>query len=832
MTTMRALPAFASLLLVGLGAIGLPPSPERAALDRVLDTLEGADRFSFVVVGDTQDDGTTGGGINDNLWPHLALDINAHGPSFALFAGDLVSGSSSLGTTQAQWADWEQATSGLNCVRYMVPGNHDMYGGQGSNAAWRNAFPWLPTSNSPAGEGGISYWFDVGNTRVVSVTTDYPSGGGLPNQSWLDGVLAASADMEHVFVFSHRPIMFSTSEATGGSGGALWQSLLAADVDAYFSGHWHRYQPDRIGAGGDTWEVVIGTGGGWQGFDPIRPYQQIPGFLLVEVDGEVATGTFYGDADGDGSHDDAFDSFEIRGAAPPATGLVASLDFEQDSLHDHAPAPLGRHFPGVMLGDAALGEGIGGSGGLHLDGDGDGLEVGRIDDYRLSLNGDLTLALFARADSLGPDLYDNLLLSYGTADYYVEDEETNFSYWWNLAPSGHQVLFWEHGNGSNVTVSSSVPFPISPGEVHHLAVTRDATAMQVRFFVDGAQLGDPVPFAQLPTSGGRGMLYVGSPPPDYVDSTTEFDGVLDEVRILNEVLDAGQISALATPAPPPPPNRHLWADGFEATTAADWVYLDGVDGWSSETIGTSGTAWVGDSSWIAPFEGEYSLVAASDGAEARGSSWRLLDEVFQPGFSYTLSVQVRQRESFTTHSGPALFLYGEGTSLGAGGEGAGALASERIPLSGELTGSWRRMECHYTATADDAGKRIGVQLYGQASVVFDDLRLEAGGPSFEVTGFASGQVASFQLSGCEPASQGLFAYSLAGPGPTPTAFGPVGLSGPIEVLLTLGADPSGTVAFGVPLPPGIGGLAVWMQAAEITASAEVWLGNPLALTVQ
>ena len=33
---------------------------------------------------------------------------------------------------------------------------------------------------------------------------------------------------------------------------------MGHDVTALFTGHWHRYQPSRLGAGGDSWE----TGGG------------------------------------------------------------------------------------------------------------------------------------------------------------------------------------------------------------------------------------------------------------------------------------------------------------------------------------------------------------------------------------------------------------------------------------------------------------------------------------------------------------------------------------------------------------------------------------------
>jgi hypothetical protein len=46
----------------------------------------------FVVVGDSQDNGSTGGGINDNVWLQMAHDMNSHAPAFALFPGDLVAG--------------------------------------------------------------------------------------------------------------------------------------------------------------------------------------------------------------------------------------------------------------------------------------------------------------------------------------------------------------------------------------------------------------------------------------------------------------------------------------------------------------------------------------------------------------------------------------------------------------------------------------------------------------------------------------------------------------------------------------------------------------------
>ena len=541
-----------ALCLLAAGAHWHRLETEPAVLDqagaerRLLETTSGGS-LRFVVVGDTQDNGNTGGGINDEVWPRMALDMNAHEPAFALFCGDLVSGGS-LGLTQNQWQDWLQATAPFNGLRYMTPGNHDMYGGSGSVTAWGQNFPWLPTANSPAGEEGTSYFFDAGNSRFISVTTDYESGGGAPNQSWLDSVLQASAGFEHVFVFSHRPVMFSSVESTGGSSGAFWQSLVGSDVAAYFSGHWHRYQPDRIGAGGDTWETVIGTGGGWQGFEPIRPYQQVKGYLLVEVDGTEATGTFYADADGDGNFDDALDSYVIASATPEPRGLVAEYRFDDGTASDSAPAPLGKQVHGALHGQASIGAGLSGTGALVLDGDDDFVEAGAIGDYNLSLNADLSISVFASYRSLAGGTWDNNLLSYGTSDYYTQDEETNYSYSLGLSSSGSLTSFWEYGNGSNVSVTSTVAAQVAADQTHHYAMTRDAESMTVRFYVDGQQLGQPVSFDQLPTGGGRGMLYLGSWDIDDL-SYFEWDGSLDDVRIYNHVLDAAEIAALSRPSP-------------------------------------------------------------------------------------------------------------------------------------------------------------------------------------------------------------------------------------------------------------------------------------------
>ncbi len=505
------------------------------------------DLFQFPVVGDTQTDGDEDS-VNWDVLPQLIDDMNTHDPAFGLFVGDLVGGTGSVSGTVAQWEDFKSATAAFTGQIYAVPGNHDYYGGAGTNEAWADTFDWLPSDNSPPGEERITYWFDYGDSRFISVLTDSITGYvPVTQQAWLDAVLADSAGKDHVFVYTHHPVSFSTESNSGGTGGDFWQSLVANGVAGLFTGHWHRYQPSQLGAGGDTWEQIIGTGGGWTGYDPIREYQQLWGFGLVTVDGGQVTLAFYADDDGDGSYDDLVDSYVMVWDTEPPRGLIAQYLFGDDGLSETAPEPLGRGIDAVGLGDAALAADS--ERGLvpTFDGDGDGLEAGAIDDYVLSINGDLTLSAWARLDQLGGGSWDNALIAYGTGDYYTEDEETNYSYWLSVQADGTLVAFWEHDDGTNVFLTSTEAAAVAEGGWHHFALVRSADGMQVRFYVDGAALGDPVGFPRLPTAGGRGMLYLGMDAVDY--DASYVDGAVDDVCIWDTLLTADEVAALAAGGP-------------------------------------------------------------------------------------------------------------------------------------------------------------------------------------------------------------------------------------------------------------------------------------------
>jgi hypothetical protein len=505
--------------------------------------------LSFVVVGDTQ--AVDGDSVNMDVVPTLVEDMNALAPDLAFFVGDLTNGASSLPRQVEVWEEWIDATSGLECERYAVAGNHDFFPGPGVKEAWADAFDWLPRDTSPAGEEALSYWFDVGDVRFVSILSDGDYGVNVePDNAWLEPVLASSIEKAHVFVFTHHPISWSTYDtAMGGTEGDFWQLLLQYEADALLAGHWHLYQPGQLGGGemagghagsAETWEIIGGLGGGWQGYDPVRESNLGYGFIHVEVAGDTVTARYYRDEDGDGHYDDVADEFDLTYARTRPRGLVAWYPLDAD-LSDEAPAEVGYGIDAVPLGDAALVDDPVRGAVLALDGDGDAAETSVINAYHLSLKGDLTVALWARADALGPGEWDNALLAYATNDYYTEDEETNYAYWLSMQADGRLRAFWEWGDGRDVVLDSSEAVPVD-GTWHQLGFVRDTATQTLTFYADGEALGDPVSFSRLPSGASRGFLYLGA---DTVDNDASYwSGALDEVCLFDRVLTAAEVAAI------------------------------------------------------------------------------------------------------------------------------------------------------------------------------------------------------------------------------------------------------------------------------------------------
>ena len=103
----------------------------------------------------------------------------------------------------------------------------------------------------------------------------------------------------------------------------------------------------------------------------------------------------------------------------------------------------------------------------------------------------------------------------------------------------------------------------------------------------------------------------------------------------------------------------------------------------------------------------------------------------------------------------------------------------------------------------------------------------------EVVSLVAGQPAALRLSGCDPSSSAIFAWSLAGNGPSASPFGPVDLSAPIQRLAPVNCDALGVAeATAASLPASAQGLPVWVQAVELYAGGGGRLSLGLDLRVQ
>lgn len=435
------------------------------------------DRFSFIVIADTQQGATPGGTGIDGISPQIIKDAAARNPLFTVFPGDLV------GTGNRQnWTDWLKDTRSLGSNRYIVPGNHDFHPTRGKGMkTWQEVFtdglPWvdkLANTTPPAGEPklvgplldldkedhkagvndrrGVDYYVDHGNTRIISISTDGTNNGTEAtwnppaNLEWFRQVMTAPSTTEktNVIVFTHKPLGFDAFRNNADSGGTSWtwwraisgqdtyNGIESRAADALFCGHYHLYRPGRPDAAkSDTMEIVVGTGGGrLEGRTQMRHH----GFMEIFVDNDRITGWFWGDSNGatDGwRYSEVLDTVVIDpGSGNNYSGQLCRYDFESgNELDDSSIDIISKHYPLQLLGATIANEGEK-RGKVLVTGGNNRAHTSNIKDHNLNLTGDLTISLYAKADNanLTGKPGDNVLLSYGAGapDNYTGSSHTNF----------------------------------------------------------------------------------------------------------------------------------------------------------------------------------------------------------------------------------------------------------------------------------------------------------------------------------------------------------------------------------------------------------------------
>lgn len=92
-------------------------------------------------------------------------------------------------------------------------------------------------------------------------------------------------------------------------------------------------------------------------------------------------------------------------------------------------------------------------------------------------------------------------------------------------------------------------------------------------------------------------------------------------------------------------------------------------------------------------------------------------------------------------------------------------------------------------------------------------------PVLQVANLTAGQVTSLTTTNCTANGAVFVAFSLTGGGPTPTSFGTVSLSQPIELLPAVFANGSGVAVINAGVPAAAGGRTVWIQSLDLSSGA-------------
>lgn len=152
-----------------------------------------------------------------------------------------------------------------------------------------------------------------------------------------------------------------------------------------------------------------------------------------------------------------------------------------------------------------------------------------------------------------------------------------------------------------------------------------------------------------------------------------------------------------------------------------------------------------------------------------------------------------------------------GASSDGGGGGGGRIAIHAADLSG------------FIGRAQAAGGTTGRQAQdGAAGTVFG---LTTAGYLLDVVDFAEGKTASFVVTGAQPNQPQCLLFSLVGTGsvPIPQCNITLGLGVPFFSLLPcINSSSTGMATWRLPIPIGLKGIPVWVQAAECGSVSNVF----------
>ncbi len=232
----------------------------------------------------------------------------------------------------------------------------------------------------------------------------------------------------------------------------------------------------------------------------------------------------------------------------PTAGLVAYWPFNEGSGTATADASgNGRH------GTLVNGTGWTSDPALDFDGADDHVDVGAFD----VAGSALTIAAWIQSRNLANcSSSDCRILSKATGTAEAD-------HWFMLSTiaggSSAVLRFRLKTDGTTTTLISGGGLPEDTWV--HAAAVYDGSTMEL--FLNGVSVGSTPKSGGLSADPGVGVWIGGNPP---LASSKPWDGLIDEVRIYDRALTAGEILAL----PPPGGSTEIFRDGFESGDMRNW----------------------------------------------------------------------------------------------------------------------------------------------------------------------------------------------------------------------------------------------------------------------
>ena len=328
----------------------------------------------------------------------------------------------------------------------------------------------------------------------------------------------------------------------------------------------------------------------------------------------------------------------------------------------------------------------------------------------------ITAWVYARA----PAADDDAIINVSGTD---ETEAENINFYFYINDTNNVLrLEWEHGDGVNDVISSTVAPSITSGQWVHFAATRNTATNEVKFYENGRQLGSTVSYTNDPTGGtsdqrvdiGAETSTCSSP------SDQGFNGTLDDVRIYNYARTPAQIAWDYNRGSPV---AYYAFDECQGTTAYDTapkadIRTSGTNGTinptslGNTTVGTCNSG-VTTEMWDDGSTGKYSSALGFDGSDDNVT----ISSVFGLGTTnVTIATWVYL---FTTSENGAFVKLGD-ESPSNNGYGIGVGASTFDNLGNNL------IMVYEGARWIDTNRNIGTGWHHVALVVGSDNALPQG----------------------------------------------------------------------------------------------------------